>query len=311
MSKRSEVSRRDILEASERIAGHVRRTPLLDLGDPLDLGFKLSLKLDNLQPTGSFKARGAFAVLTAATVPTAGVAAASGGNFGLAIAHAAEELGHRATIFVPGNSPDEKIERIRDSGADVRVVPGYYDQALAKCEEWVADKEVFVAHAYDQPEVVAGQGTSGKEIMEQESGTDAVVVAVGGGGLIAGVASWVRDEVAVVAVEPETCRSFNAALQAGHQVRVGNSGIASSSLSTEVIGDHAWAARGWIDQSVLVSDDAISEAQSWLWSEVRLAVEPAAAATVAALATGAFQPTPGSRVVAIISGANVDPATVV
>lgn len=311
MTDSLEVPKQEILEASKRIAGHVRRTPLIDLGDALASGFSLSLKLDQLQPTGSFKARGAFAVLTAATIPTSGVAAASGGNFGSAIAYAAKVLGHRATIFVPGNSPEEKIERIRAHDADVRVVPGYYDQALAACEEWVADNDVFVAHAYDQPEVVAGQGTAGMEIMDQAVNPGAIVVAVGGGGLIAGVANWVRDDAAVIAVEPETCRSFNAAIDAGHRVRVENSGVASSSLSTEVIGNHAWAARRWIDQSVLVSDDDILKAQSWLWSELRLAVEPAAAATIAALTTGAYRPSAGSKVVALISGANVDPATVI
>ena len=306
-----EVSRKEILEASERISSHIRRTHLLDLGDALNSGFSLSLKLDHMQPTGSFKVRGALSVLTAATIPAGGVAAASGGNFGLAIAHGAAVLGHRATVFVPSNSPNEKIERIRASGADVRVVPGYYDQALAECEAWVGENDVFAAHAYDQPEVVAGQGTAGMEIMDQADRPDAVLVAVGGGGLIAGVANWVRDEAAVIAVEPETCRSFNAALEAGHQVRVENRGVASSSLATEVIGNHAWAARNWIDESVLVPDDAITMAQSWLWTEVRLAVEPAAAATIAALTTGAFRPVADSKVVALISGANVDPATVV
>ncbi len=303
------VTRADIGAAADRIAPHIRRSPVLELGDPLDLGFRLSLKLDHLQPTGSFKARGAFSVLTTAEVPEGGVAAASGGNFGLAIAYAASRLGYPSTIFVPGNSPAEKIDRIRSLGADVRVVPGYYDQALAECETWASGNDVFQAHAYDQREVVSGQGTAGLEIMEQAPDVDVVVVAVGGGGLIAGVASWVAEDAEVVAVEPELCRSFNAALEAGKRVEVENSGVASSSLATEVIGEHCWAARGWINDSVLVSDDQIVEAQRWLWAHSRLVVEPAAATTVAALSSGSYKAEPGSHVVALISGANVDPST--
>lgn len=305
-----EVTRHDIRAAANRISAHTRRTPVLDLGDALDLGFNLSLKLDHLQPAGSFKARGAFSVLTASDIPQAGVAAASGGNFGLAIAYGARRLGYPATIFVPGNSPAEKIDKIRAQGATVHVIPGYYDQALAECEAFVEDNDVFRAHAYDQHEVVAGQGTAGMEIMDQVLECEAIVVAVGGGGLIGGVASWARGDAEVIAVEPHLCRSLNAALAAGKRVAVQNSGVASSSLATEVIGEYCWSARHWITDSVLVGDDEIVQAQRWLWSEARLAVEPAAAATVAALRAGAYKPKEGSRVVALISGANVDPATI-
>ena len=306
-----EVTREDIESARDRIRPHVRETPVLQLGDVLDRGFRLTLKLDHLQPTGSFKVRGAFSVLTASDIPPAGVAAASGGNFGLAIAYACSRLGHAATIFVPETSPAEKTDRIRALGADVTVVPGYYDQALAECEIWVEKNEAFRAHAYDQRQVVAGQGTAGLEILEQVPDADSVLVAVGGGGLIAGISSWIRDDAVVVAVEPEKCRSFNAAREAGEPTRVENGGVASSSLATEVIGNHAWNSRHWIDHSVLVSDEQIVEAQGWLWSVARLAVEPAAATTVAALMTAAFLPESGDHVVAMLSGANMDPASVI
>ncbi len=309
MTDDPEVKRSHIRSAHSRVSPYIRRTPTLDLGKAISNTFSLTLKLDNLQPTGSFKVRGAFSTLTAASIPERGVAAASGGNFGLAIAYGASRLGHSATIFVPGYSPAEKIERIREQGADVRVIEGYYDQALAACEQWVTENDVFVAHAYDQPEVVAGQGTAGLEILDQVPDADVVLVAVGGGGLIAGVASWVRDDAGVVAVEPALCRSFNAAVEAGTRVEVVNGGIASSSLATEVIGEHAWAARRWIDDSVVVSDPEIIEAQRWLWAAARLAVEPAAAAPMAALMSGAFKPPPGSRVVALVSGANVNPGS--
>ena len=311
MTSDPKVTRAEIEAARKRIRPHIRATPVLHLEDAFDAGFRLSLKLDHLQPTGSFKVRGAFSLLTASDIPTAGVAAASGGNFGLAVAYACTRLGHTAAIFVPETSPLEKIDRILAEGADVTVVPGYYDQALAECELWVEQNHAFRAHAYDLPEVVAGQGTAGLEIVDQVPDVDAVLVAVGGGGLIAGISGWIRDDAEVVAVEPETCRSFNAAREAGTPTRVVNSGVASSSLATEVIGKFAWGARDWIDNSVLVTDHQIIEAQAWLWSTARLAVEPAAATPVAALMAGAYTPDPGQHVVAMISGANFDPGSVV
>ena len=304
------VSRRDIGEAAARIAPHVRCTPVLELGDILGSGYELSLKLEHLQVTGSFKPRGAFSLLTAGPIPEVGVVAASGGNFGIAVAHAASQLGYKATIFVPETSPAEKIDRVGAYGADVRVVPGYYDDAREESERFAAESGAFQAHAYDQHQVLAGQGTLAREI-EQQFDVDVVLVAVGGGGLIGGIASWLRDRAVVVAVEPETCRSFNAALEAGRPVDVEVSGVAASSLGARSFGEHPWMARKWIDSSVLVSDEATVEAQRWLWSTARLAVEPAAATTIAALRTGAFVPVAGARVVAVLSGANVGPGTVV
>ena len=305
-----EVTRADIDATASRISAHIRVTPVVGLGDVFEKGWRLSLKLDHLQPTGSFKARGAFSVLTART-PTTGVAAASGGNFGIATAYACSKLGYQATIFVPETSPVEKIDLIREQGADVHVVPGYYHQALDACEAFVSDTDGFMAHAYDQPEVVAGQGTAAREIVSQAHDVDSVVVAVGGGGLIAGIASWVRDDQIVVAAEPERCRSYYAAIAAGGPTDVEVGGVAASSLAASSIGEHTWFARRWIDRSVLVSDDQIVDAQQWLWANARLAVEPAAATTVASLMSGSYKPEQGEHVVAMLSGANLDPSTVV
>lgn len=310
LASRLEVTRADVEAAAARVAGHVRTTPVLDLGHVLSDDFTLVLKLEHLQVTGSFKARGAFSLLTDIAAPETGVVAASGGNFAIAVAHAAAELGLPATVFVPASSPAEKIDRIAGLGAVVRVIPGYYDEARAAAEEFVAEQGAFLAHAYDQHQVVAGQGTLGREV-EGQVGFDMILVAVGGGGLIGGIASWTRERASAVAVEPESCQSFHASIQAGKRVAVEVSGVAASSLGARMVGDHVWAARQWIDDSVLVSDEDIVAAQRWLWSETRLAVEPAAATPIAALRSGAVKPAPGTRVVALISGGNVDPATVI
>ena len=303
-----EVTQQHIDDAAARTNPHIRRTPVVSLGDVLERGFSLSLKLDHTQPTGSFKVRGAFSLLTAVE-PQNGVAAASGGNFGIAVAHACRTLGYKATVFVPETSPREKIDRIRDN-AEVHIVPGYYHEALAECERFVADSGAFMAHAYDQREVVAGQGTAAKEILEQVPDVGAILVAVGGGGLIAGIASWCRDDVKVIATESERCSSFHAARLAGTPVKVEVGGVASSSLGASMIGDHAWYASRWVDQSVLVTDDQIASSQRWLWETAKLAVEPSAATTVAALLSGAYQPASGEHVVALLSGANFDPSTI-
>ncbi len=304
------MTRSGIEASARRIEPYLRHTPLLELDHALSPDYSLALKLEHLQVTGSFKARGAFSVLTAVEVPEAGVVAASGGNFGIAIAHAASRLGHRATIYGPESSPSEKIERIATHGADVRVVPGFYDQARGEAEDFAYESGAFQAHAFDQHEVVSGQGTLAREL-EQRHQFDVLMTAVGGGGLVAGIASWFREGAQVVAVEPTNCASFHAALEAGGPVDVEVSGIAASSLGARSIGTHAWEARHWIDESVLVTDAAIVRAQQWLWSTARLAVEPASATGIAALQTGAFAPETGARVVVVLSGGNVDPATVV
>jgi threonine dehydratase len=304
-----EVTPGDIDAAASRIDGFVRRTPVLELGHVMSDSYFLTLKLEHLQVTGSFKPRGAFSVLTANDVPPIGVVAASGGNFGIAVSYAASRLGHAATVFVPETSPPEKILRIGEFGADVRVVPGYYDEARTASDEHAAETGAFQAHAYDQPDVMAGQGTLAKEI-ESQVPVDVVLCAVGGGGLIGGMASWFRRRTTVVAVEPELCRSFNAAVEAGHPVEVEVSGVASSSLGARAVGRNPWLARAWVDRSVLVTDDDILEAQRWLWTETKMAVEPAAATPLAALRTGRYQPDAAASVVVVLSGANVDPASV-
>lgn len=305
-----QVTKADIAASAGRISPHVRVTPTLDLGHLLSDGFELVLKLEHLQVTGSFKPRGAVSLLTSVEIPPAGVVAASGGNYGIAVAYAARRLGFRATVYVPETSPGEKIERIAAFGADVRVVPGFYDDALAEAAAFRVDSGALEAHAYDQHAVVAGQGTIAREITDQTA-VDTVVTAVGGGGLIGGIASWFRGDAAVVAAEPERCQSFRAALDAGHPVEVEVGGVAASSLGARRVGDIAWGARNWVADSVLTSDEDIVEAQRWLWSEVRLAVEPAAATSVAAIRSGAFHPDRGSRVMAVLSGGNVDPTSFV
>jgi len=300
-----EVTRDEIRDAANRIAPHTRRTPVLELGDVFESGYRLSLKLEFSQVIGSFKPRGAFSLLTGASVPPVGVAAASGGNFGIAAAYASRVLGYEATIFVPKTSPAEKIDRIAHQGADVRVIDGYYDEALAECDRFVQETGAFTAHAYDQREVMAGQGTVALELAEQLESFDTILVAVGGGGLIGGIASWIRDERRVVAVEPEKCNSLNASRAADKQVIVEVGGVASSSLGAASVGDFPWAANKWIDESVLVSDETIIEAQSWIWHTAKFAVEPAAATTVAALMSGAYRPFEGEHVVVVLSGANV------
>jgi threonine dehydratase len=269
------------------------------------------LKLDLLQPTGTFKIRGAFNLLAATKRPER-VVAASGGNFALAIAHAARELGIVADLFVPDSSPPEKIGRISAYGAKVHVIAGVYHHALAASREFAADSGGLLAHAYDLPEVVAGAGTCGMEIAAQVPTATTVLVAVGGGGLIGGISSWFRGDAKVIGVETEGTPSMHAAIAAGGPIEVEVSGLAVSSLGSNRIGDIPWnAIAQWVEGSILVSDDEVRTAQRWLWNETRLIAEPGAATTVAALLTGKYQPQPGEKVVALVCGANTDPGSVI
>jgi threonine dehydratase len=219
------------------------------------------------------------------------------------VAHVASVLGVRATIFVPETSPAEKVDRIASYGADLQVVPGHYPEAFEKSIEWAAATGALQAHAYDQAPVVAGQGTLGREIVEQVPEVGSILVAVGGGGLMAGVASWVRDEVEVIGVEPFACPTLSRALDAGRPVPVEVGGVAASSLGASTLGDIAWAATRWVDQSILVDDTDILAAQRWLWDTCRVLAEPAAATPLAALLTGASIPK-RDHVVVVVSGAN-------
>jgi threonine dehydratase len=305
------ITRDDVEAARRRTAGLVRRTPVTVL-EPGDLvpGLPVALKLEQLQHTGSFKARGALnRVLAAAErgeLGPAGVVAASGGNAGLAVAYAAARDGVAARVYVPATAPPVKVARLRELGADVVQVGDRYAQAY---EAAVADADrtgALFCHAYDQPEVCAGQGTLALELAEQLDGAvDTVLVAVGGGGLVAGVAAALEGRARVVGVEPGTVPTFAAALQAGGPVDVPVSGVAADSLGATRLGAIAWevTARTCV-RSVLVADDDVVTARRLLWERHRLVVEHGAATVVAALLSGAVVPEPGERVAAVLCGAN-------
>lgn len=305
-------SRDAIAEAAARILGRVRATPVLVVDDPRLGPAPVTLKLELLQPTGSFKVRGAFSLLTARDVPAAGVVAASGGNFGLAVAYAARDLGHAAHVFVPDTSPPEKIAGLRALRAAVHVVAGTYQQALDASEEFLAEHGGLRAHAYDQPEVVAGQGTGAVELEQQVRDLDTVLVAVGGGGLIGGIASWFRGRVRVVGVETSGCDALAAARAAGQPVDIRPSGLCVSSLGASRIGGLGFAAaEQWVEEVVVLDDDDVREAQHRLWESARIVAEPGGAAAVAALTSGRYAPADGERLAAIVCGANTDPGSVV
>ncbi len=305
------ITRADIEEADGRIEGRIRRTPVIELeSGAVGVAGKLSLKLEQMQHSGSFKARGAFNLLLRRGVPAAGVVAASGGNFGLAIAFAARALGHHATIFVPEASSPAKQAKLRALGAELVVTGRFYADALAASQQRVTETGALFAHAYDQPEVVAGAGTCALELDRQLPDLDTVMVATGGGGLIGGIASWYGGATKVISVESEQTSTLASALAAGEPVDVELGGIAADALGAKRIGDHGFqAAQRWVDQALLVSDDAIVQAQQALWDGLRVACEPASAAPLAALMTGAYQPTDDERVCLIICGANLDPAS--
>ncbi len=312
------VSRDEIRAAADRIDGFIRRTPTIDvapaslLDQAADAGqdvFALNLKLELLQHTGSFKPRGAFNRIASSTVTDAGVIAASGGNHGIATAFAARSLGYRAEIYVPQIAAPVKIARLRELGATVQVVGASYAEAFAASEERRHATGALAVHAYDQPETVAGQGTFALEWNEQAE-LDTVLVAVGGGGLIAGAACWWRGAVQVIAVEPDQCPTLHRALAAGAPVDVEVGGVAADSLGARQIGQIAFGAAGnWVAQAVLVSDDAIRRAQRVLWRDLRIAAEPGGATAFAALLEGRYRPRAGERVGVLVCGGNVDPAT--
>lgn len=315
MSIASVPARSDIAAAGDRIATHVRRTPVLEVASgTFGVETPLSLKLELLQVTGSFKPRGAFNRMLTAGVGPGGVVAASGGNFGLAVGHAARELGHHAEIFVPSTSPAAKIDKVRATGAQVRVIEGYYDDASAAATSRRDEIDAIWMHPFDQPEVVAGQGTIGRELSEQVPDATTVLVAVGGGGLIGGIASWFAgSDVRVIGVEPETTRCLHASLEAGEPVDVPVSGRAADALGARRPGDIAFAvaSAGHVERVVLVGDDAILDAQRALWNELRIFAEPGGAAALAAVMCGAYEPEPGERPVVLVCGANGDVAGVI
>ncbi|HEY0485888.1 MAG TPA: threonine/serine dehydratase [Mycobacteriales bacterium] len=293
------ITRTDVEAAATRIAPYIRRTPVVEVAPGL------LWKLEFLQYSGSFKARGATNRLLSGEVPAAGVIAASGGNHGLAVAHAAARLGLPAEVFVPQTAPTFKVAGLVALGAKVVRHGGEYAEAYAAAVERSAESGALFCHAYDQPEVVAGQGTVGLELPE----VDTVVVAVGGGGLLSGVAAAVEGRARVVGVEPATIPTLHEALAAGGPVDVAVSGVAADSLGARRLGSIAYdvAVRTGV-RSVLVSDDDIVAARRWVWEEARLVVEHGAAAAVAALRTGAYTPEKGERVAVVLCGANTDPS---
>lgn len=263
------------------------------------------LKLEHLQCSGSFKARGASNFIAEASIADAGVVAASGGNHGAAVAYAARRAGHQATIFVPKISSPVKVERLRSYGADVRQVGSVYAESLEASMEFQAETNATSIHAYNHPLVMAGAGTTGSEFVEQAGGLDTILVACGGGGLAGGIACAVGSDVNVVVCETETTRSYSAAVAAGEPVDVAVSGVAADALGATSIGALAWQALSGVKaHGIMVSDTAVISAQEHLWQEFRLLVEPSAATTVAALQSGAYRAQPDERVGVLICGAN-------
>src|SRR5436190_6373952 len=303
----------DIRAAYARINPHVRRTPVLRTGTEdfgLALRHPLTFKLEFLQHTGTFKPRGAFNNLLSRAVPENGVAAASGGNHGAAVAYAAQQLRHKGTIFVPDVSSRVKIARIKSYGADVRVGGARYADALDACNTFIEKSGALSVHAYDAAETIAGQGSVGLEWSEDARELDTVLVAVGGGGLIAGIAAWYGKRVKVVGVEPEGSRCLHASLEAGRPVDVTVESIAADSLGARNTGQLVYdIARENVDHVALVPDDAIVAAQRLLWEKLRVAAEPGGAAALAALTCGSYKPRADEKVGVLLCGANVDLAT--
>lgn len=305
-------TRDDIQAAAQRIAGHVRRTPILQLGESIGLGAPITLKLEQLQVTGSFKPRGAFnALLLAESLPAAGIVAASGGNHGLAVAHAARVLGHPVEIFVPETTPVPKCERIMAAGAKLTLVGSSYAEARIACEARAAETGAFSIHAYDEEAVLAGQGTVGLELEADAPGLTHVLVAVGGGGLYGGIASWYGEDVQIIPVEPDNCATLTIATVMNQRVDVSVGGVASDSLGAVRVGGLAFdIAQRVKARPIVVADGVILAAQRGLWDMARILAEPGGACAFAALISGAWVPPPGARVGVVVCGANCDPATV-
>jgi threonine dehydratase len=304
------IARADIEAAHSRIAPHIRRTPAWTLPGAFGHEGPVSLKLEFLQHAGSFKTRGAFNTLLTKPVTAAGVAAASGGNHGAAVAYAAKQLGIKARIFVPEISSPAKIAVIRSHGAEVVIGGARYADAQGACDLHVAESGALRIHPFDADTTIAGQGTVGLEWEQDAPPLDTVLVAVGGGGLISGIASWWRDRVKVVGVEPEGSRALHAALEAGGPIDVEVDSVAADSLGARNTGDLVHAiCRETVDHVALVADPAIREAQGLLWRDWRIAAEPGGAAALAALVSGAYRPKAGERVGVLLCGANVDLAS--
>jgi threonine dehydratase len=309
MKEQTELSR-DRIQATERvIRPHIRQTPILEV-DGSEFGLdstRIVFKLELFQHAGSFKARGAFTNMLTREVPAAGVVAASGGNHGAAVAFAAMKLGQPATIFVPTVASKAKLDRIRGYGAELKIVGDRYAESLEATEVWKAQSGALSIHAYEGTETLAGQGTLGLELEEQDPKLDTLLVAVGGGGLIGGVAAWYENRIKVVAVEPQAAPTLHEALRAGKPVDSPAGGIAADSLAPRQVGQQMFPiAQRFVQSSVLVSDEEIVEAQKRLWEAVRIVAEPGGAAAFAGLLSGRYKPEPGERVGVIVCGGNTE-----
>jgi len=303
------LSAERIAQTAVRLRDYTRRTPVIEV-DGRDFGLPgvtLVLKLEFLQHGGSFKARGAFTNLLTREVPAAGVVAASGGNHGVAVALAAQRTGHPAAIFVPGICPPAKLEQIRHYGAKVHIVGERYADALAASEAWQRDSGALPVHAFEQIETLLGQATVALEFEQQAPGLDAVLVAVGGGGLIGGMAAWYRGRTPLIAVEPEGAPTLTHALAAGRPVDAPTGSVAADSLAPRQVGALMFPlAQRFIANTVLVSDDAIRAAQRSLWQHLRVVAEPGGAAAFAAVLSGAHAAKPGQRIGVLLCGGNTD-----
>ena len=305
------ITNEDIRMAAQRIAPYIRTTPVIRLEDSwFDVPGDTFLKLESLQVTGSFKPRGAFNRLLSGAIPPAGVIAASGGNHGIAVAYAAQKLGARAEIYVPSLATALKRKMLTDLGAQVVVAGENYVEALAASEARAAETGALRVHAFDDPVTVAGQGTIAIELEAQVPDVDTILVSVGGGGFIGGVAAWFGGRVKIVAVEPTQCPTLNHALLARTPVDVDTGGIAADSLGCKRIGDVPFSVLlPTVSDSVLVSDDEIREAQRILWEKLRIASEPGGATAFAALVSGAYVHSPGEKIAVVICGGNADPGS--
>jgi threonine dehydratase len=308
MNLADRVAARSRIEHTERlIRPYIRRTPVIEISGR-DLGLDLArlvLKLELMQHTGSFKPRGAFASLLSLEVPSGGVVAASGGNHGAAVAFAARTLGKPATVLVPRVTSTTKRDRIAGYGARLVISGDSYSDALAASEQWARDAGALRVHAYDQVETLLGQGTVALEFEQQAPDLDTLLVAVGGGGLIGGIAAWYSGRIRLIGVEPEAAPTLENALRAGRPVDTRTGGIAADSLGGGRVGDLMFPlAQAYVDHVVLVSDDDILDAQRRLWDALRIAAEPGGAAALAALLSGNYRPERDERVGVLVCGGN-------
>jgi threonine dehydratase len=305
----NELSRERIEQTERVIRPYIRRTPILEV-DGADFGLdsiKIVFKLELFQHSGSFKARGAFTNILTREVPAAGVVAASGGNHGAAVAFAAMKLRKPATIFVPTVAAKTKLDRIRGYGAELVITGDRYAESLEASEAWRAKSGALPIHAYEGTETLLGQGTLGLELEQQDPRLDSLLVAVGGGGLIGGVAAWYQNRLKMIAVEPFSAPTLEHALRAGRPVDAPAGGIAADSLAPRQVGQQMFPiAQKYVREVILVTDEEIVEAQKKLWQSVRVMAEPGGAAAFAALLSGRYKPQPGERVGVVVCGGNTE-----